>query len=132
MSNINAATNEVESGLQNTKPVNNSQPPLEPWDIAELPLFHSPNEPPVDVEHASDEQFETWVNAHGIPIDNEEQVAGWNFDLRCLLINHCRYYGVELQFPLMENSAESSISAQNSVPAEQNSAESALNSLQQE
>jgi len=101
MNNTNAPMTEADSGLPPTKPPSPALPMLRPWEIAELPLFHFRNQQTVDVEHATDRQFEAWRKQNGIPVD-ENGVGEWPFELRCKLINHCRFYGAwsALRFPV--------------------------------
>ena len=95
MNSTNARMNEDSAGLQNTKP---AMPALKPWDIAELPLFRFLDAQVVDVEHASDEQFEAWRKQNGIPA----KPGKWSFERRCKAINMCRFYGTwdALKFPI--------------------------------
>lgn len=120
MSSTNARTNEDSAGLQSMTP---AMPALKPWDIAELPLFNFPDAQTVDVEHASDEQFEAWRAQNGIPA----KLGAWSFERRCKAINMCRFYGTwdQLHFPLevcAERNTEE-LDAQKCAESEQNSAE---------
>ncbi|SRR6266851_2240730 len=102
MSNTNALTSEVNNGLAHTKPnAVGAIPALKPWEIAELPLFRFKDAQIVDVEHATDAQFEVWRKKHGIPIKDNGIVA-WSFEMRCRTINQCRFYGFwdALKFPI--------------------------------
>lgn len=127
MSNTNALMTEVNAGSQPTMPP--ATPPqmaaLKPWDIAELPLFRLPDGQTVDVEHASDEQFESWRLQNGIPA----KPGAWSFERRCKALNMCRFYGAwaALKFPV-EISADSEPAAQNCADSAQNSAESVSDS----
>ena len=95
MHSTNARMNEGNAGLQNTTP---AMPALKPWDIAELPLFNFQDAQIVDVEHATDEQFEAWRVQNGIPA----KLGTWSFERRCKAINMCRFYGTwdALKFPI--------------------------------
>lgn len=126
MSNTNAHMTEVDSGSAPTKQSTPAMPMLRPWEIAELPLFRFRNQQVVDVEHASDQQFEAWRKQNGIPVE-ENGVVDWPFELRCKVINHCRFYGAwsALKFPI-DFSAErdtEELTAPNSADSEQNSAD---------
>lgn len=105
MNNTNAPTGEAKHGsppMKQSEQCEPAMPALKPWDIAELPLFRFTSGQVVNVEQASDEQFEAWTRQQGIPVENRANVAGWTFDNRCKLINHCRFYGVwdALHFPI--------------------------------
>ena len=122
MSNTNALTNEVNAGSLPAMP---QMAAMKPWDIAELPLYHSPNGQMVDVEHATDAQFDTWRIANGIPA----KPGAWNFERRCKALNMCRFYGYwsALKFPL-ELCADTEQKCADVEAGEQNSSESAPNS----
>ena len=111
MNSTSARMSEDNAGLQATKP---AMPALKPWEIAELPLLHFPDGQVVDVEHASDAQFETWRMQNGIPA----KPGSWSFERRCKAINQCRFYGVfdALRFPVAFCAEE-----QNSTDSAQNS-----------
>ena len=89
MSNTNALTNAGASGSQSMKP---ALPALMPWEIAELPLFRFQDAQTVDVEHATDAQFEAWRKKNGIPV-KDNGIIEWSFEMRCRAINQCRFYG---------------------------------------
>lgn len=115
MSNTNALTNEGNAGSPRTTP---AMPAMKPWDIAELPLFHFlASGQTVDVEHATDAQFEEWRAQMGIPA----KPGAWNFERRCKAINMCRFYGTwsALKFPI-EISAETSTDEQERADSAQN------------
>lgn len=80
---------------------------MKPWDIADLLLFRFANGQTVSVENATNEQFSAWVRQNGLPVKTTDG-AVWDFDNRCKLINHARFYGVfdALKFPV-DFSAES-------------------------
>jgi len=86
-------TNEVSAGLQSTKaePIS-----LEPWDIAEK-LLPTANGQPVSVEFASDAQFQAWIVAQGVPVD-DAGIPDWSFDDRCGVIMYALSCGIALQF----------------------------------
>jgi len=86
--------NEDSAGLPNTKQVAARQ--LYPWEIAEK-LFRTEKGRVVDVEHASDTQFQTWIAGQGIPMD-EDGIPEWSFDDRCGVINHALAHGIQLHF----------------------------------
>jgi len=99
---MNVHLNAVASGSPTTKTVPApAMPALKPWEIAEILLCRFKDGQTLDVEHASDQQFEAWCKHNHIPV-NDNGVADWPFELRCKLINHCRYHGVwsALQFPI--------------------------------
>jgi len=64
-------------------------------------LFRFKDGQTLDVEHASDQQFEAWRKHCKIPV-KENGIVEWPFEARCKIINHCRFYGVwsALQFPI--------------------------------
>ena len=70
---------------------------LEPWDIAPL-LICQRDGKLVDVEHATDAEFDTWINGHRVPVINGQWGGGWSFSDRCGVINHVRKRGIELKF----------------------------------
>src|SRR5258708_21374437 len=86
-------TNEVSAGLQSTKAERIS---LEPWDIAEK-LLPTANGQPVSVEFASDAQFQAWIVAQGVPVD-DAGIPDWSFDDRCGVIMYALSCGIALQF----------------------------------
>jgi hypothetical protein len=86
-------TSEGNDGLQSTKADNTS---LEPWDIAEK-LLPIENEQAVSVEFATDAQFQAWIAAQGVPVD-EQGIAEWSFDDRCGVIMYALEHGLPLQF----------------------------------
>lgn len=127
MNSIKEPISVGESGLPNTSQPQQQQPAmpaLKPWEIAELPLFHSPDRPPVDVEHATDAEFESWRRSNGIPA----KAGKWSFERRCKAINMCRFYGTwnALRFPL-EFCAEQANDAQKCADDAQNSSQTVLN-----
>lgn len=96
-------TNVVNDGLQNTK-ADNTSLQLEPWEIAEklLPIV---NAQPVSVEFATDAQFQAWISAQGVPVD-ENGIAEWSFDDRCGVIMYAIEHGLSLQFAEPETTEE--------------------------
>lgn len=93
MQGTSSHTSEVSDGLQNTKAGSIS---LEPWDIAEkcLPIENGQR---VSVEFATDAQFQAWVVAQHIPVD-EQGIAEWSFDDRCGVIMYALANDISLQF----------------------------------
>ena len=86
---------EASDGLQNTK-AEHTSPQLEPWDIAEM-LLPIENGQPVSVEYATDTQFQVWIAAQGVPVD-EQGIAEWSFDDRCGVIMYAVEHGIALHF----------------------------------
>ena len=86
-------TSEASDGLQSMKVETIS---LEPWDIAEkcLPIE---NGQAVSVEFATDAQFQAWIAAQGVPVD-ENGIAEWSFDDRCGVIMYAVEHGLTLHF----------------------------------
>ena len=55
----------------------------------------------VDVEHATDVQFQAWVEYNSIPVDFSDLPEGkpaWSFDDRCGVINYVLSAGRRLHF----------------------------------
>ncbi len=78
---------------------------LRPWEVA-VKLLPIENGPPVDVEHATDEQFHRFITSlQGLPI-NEAGIDGWSFDDRCRTINHALKYGLIVPFVEPENKSD--------------------------
>ena len=86
-------TNAASDGLQNTRAETIS---LEPWDIAEkcLPIGNGQR---VSIEFATDAQFQEWIAAQGVPVD-EQGIVGWSFDDRCGVIMYALEHGIVLHF----------------------------------
>jgi hypothetical protein len=78
--------------------------PMEPWDIATLPISRRGSEV-VDVEHATHEEFQAWIVLNRIPVKSGG-IVGWSFDDRCAVINYARSKGVQLRFVESENRSE--------------------------
>lgn len=74
-----------------------------PWEIA-VKSFRTEAESIVDVEHATDAEFQQFVVRAGIPID-DSGIAEWSFDDRCGVVNHALKFGVSLPW-LTENNSE--------------------------
>ena len=55
------------------------------------------NGPAVRLMDATDEQFQAFVVAAGIPVD-DNGIVEWSFDDRCRVINHACKYGSGLPF----------------------------------
>lgn len=110
MNSTNALTSADASGSRNMKP---KLPALMPWEIAELPLFRFKDAQIVDVESATDAQFEAWRKKNGIPV-KDNGIVEWSFEMRCRAINQCRFYGFwdALKFPI-DFSASDAQPAQN-------------------
>ncbi len=66
------------------------------WEVA-VKSFHTVDRRIVDVEHATDEEFQTWIASQGIPVD-EEGISEWVFEDRVGVINHALRFGVNLNF----------------------------------
>ena len=86
--NTSKPTNAADVGLKQKR--------LRPWEIAEL-LICKRGEQFVNAEFATDAEFGAWVDQNGIPIE-ENEVSGWNFDDRCMVINHVLKEGGTLEF----------------------------------
>lgn len=104
--------NEGKVGSGNTKPVKADPTNLKPWDIAEK-LLPIANGQQVSVEFASDAQFQAWIVAQGVPVD-DAGIAEWSFDDRCGVIMYALSCGLRLQFADEKNSE--TISENNSDP----------------
>lgn len=94
-------TSEVSGGLQSTKAGTTS---LEPWDIAEK-LLPIANGRPVSVEFATDAQFQAWISAQGVPVD-ENGIVEWSFDDRCGVIMYAIEQGIVLHFAEADEAAQ--------------------------
>ncbi len=79
---------------------------LRPWEIVEK-FFRTARGKVVDVEHATDEEFQFFVTQHRIPVQ-DNGIAEWSFDDRVRTINHALRYGVELHF-VEQNNSESEL-----------------------
>jgi hypothetical protein len=90
--NTSNLTNGGESGSAGT----NSALQLDPWIIAHL-LICKRDEQPVNIEDATDDEFDAWVNTHDIPV-KENGISGWSFDDRCRLVNYALAHGCTLTF----------------------------------
>lgn len=55
------------------------------------------DEHPIDVEHATDDEFQAWVEWNGLPVQ-DNGIAEWSFDDRCMIINHVLAQGGILSF----------------------------------
>jgi hypothetical protein len=113
LSSTSKPTNVVKSGSTPTKTNNSATKKtirLTPWKIAELLICKRDAQAPVDVEHATDAEFQSWIEFNGIPVD-ENGIVGWNFDDRCMVINYVLAQGGTLQFvdgsTVPENNSES-------------------------
>lgn len=69
---------------------------LRPWEVA-VKLLPIENEQTVDVEHATDQQFQKFVTSIGLPVD-DAGIPEWSFDDRCRAINHALRYGLWVSF----------------------------------
>jgi hypothetical protein len=70
---------------------------LRPWEIAAklLPTANGP----IEIEQASDDDFQAWVVANGLPhLIDENGIEEWSFDDRCRIINFAIRRGMPLQF----------------------------------
>lgn len=90
--NTSKPTNGEEPGLSDTKPLLQ----LDPWDIAHLVICKR-DEQPINIECATEAEFDTWVEANAIPI-KENGISGWSFDDRCRLVNYVLAHGGVLEF----------------------------------
>lgn len=83
--------NGEESGSDDT-----SSMQLDPWEIAHL-LICKRDEQPINIEFATDDEFDTWIRTNSIPI-KENGISGWSFDDRCRVINYVLANGHSLEF----------------------------------
>lgn len=80
---------------------------LKPWEIA-VKLLPSANDQTVDVEHASDADFQAWIESNGLTdLVDENGIAEWSFDDRCRVINFALRSGRSLIFAGENNSNNS-------------------------
>lgn len=86
MKDTSSPMQEVASGLPKR---------LKPWVIAAKFLATEDGQK-VDVEHATDAQFQAFVEQHKIPVDDNGIVA-WSFDDRCRTINFALRKGIVLE-----------------------------------
>lgn len=77
---------------------------LRPWQVAQL-LLEVGEGKQVDVEHATDMQFEQFIEQAGIPVDTQN-IAEWSFDDRCGVIYWAMERGIELPFAEIKNTPE--------------------------
>ncbi len=77
---------------------------LRPWEVA-VKLLPIENEQTVDVEHATDQQFQEFVTSIGLPVD-DAGIPEWSFDDRCRAINHALRYGLWISFADEENNSD--------------------------
>ena len=68
---------------------------LKPWVIA-AKFLRTASGKTVDVEHASDSDFQEFVERHKIPVD-DAGIAAWSFDDRCRAINFALRKGIVLE-----------------------------------
>src|SRR6266702_3446064 len=81
---------------------------LKPWEIA-VKLLPSVNGQAVDVEHASDAEFQAWIETSGLSdLVDDDGIAEWSFDDRCRIINFALRKGRKLSFVEGENNSENS------------------------
>lgn len=69
---------------------------LKPWEVA-VKLFRTGDGRVVDIEHASDAEFQAWIVSQGIPVD-DDGIPEWAFEDRYGVINHALAQGVDLAF----------------------------------
>lgn len=69
---------------------------MRPWDVAGK-WFRTDDGRTVDVEHATDADFQQFVNRMGIPID-DSGIAEWSFDDRWGVIRYALKHGFTLDF----------------------------------
>lgn len=81
---------------------------MKPWEIA-VKLLPSVNGQAVDVEHASDAEFQAWIETSGLSdLVDDDGIAEWSFDDRCRIINFALRKGRKLSFVEGENNSENS------------------------
>jgi hypothetical protein len=81
-------------------------------------LFRCANGQLVDVEHATDAQFQEFVIQSGIRV-NAKGIAEWSFDDRCGVINYALRRGIAPPF----------VDANNSEPEQENTENNSENEL---
>ena len=70
---------------------------LKPWEIAAKLLPSASGQ--VDIEHASDSEFQAWVDASGLAdLIDDDGIAAWSFDDRIRLINFALRQGRNVPF----------------------------------
>lgn len=89
-----------DSGQKRVKKTRETSEPqiqrfLDPWDIADLPIWKRNNRV-VTAEYATDAEFQSWVEWNGIPLERE--FPNWLFDYRCYIVNFALTQGLTLQF----------------------------------
>lgn len=52
----------------------------------------------IDVENATDVEFDGWVKRHQIPVDDDKFGDVWEFEDRCGVINYALQIGIKLEF----------------------------------
>lgn len=78
---------------------------LPPWVIA-AKFLRTASGQSVDVEHATDADFQQFVEQHKIPVD-DSGIAAWSFDDRCRTINFALRKGIVLElFDSAETASE--------------------------
>jgi len=81
---------------------------LKPWEIA-VKLLPSANGQIVDVEHATDAEFQVWIVSSGLfDLVDDSGIVGWSFDDRVRVINFALRKGRSLYFLESENNSNNS------------------------
>jgi len=63
----------------------------------------------VDVEHASDAEFQAWIEASGLgDLVDDAGIAEWSFDDRCRVLNFALRKGYALKFVEGKNNSDNS------------------------
>ena len=89
-------TSNLTSGEENGSADTNSQLQLDPWIVAHL-LICKRDEQPICIEEATDDEFDTWVQAQAIAV-KENGITSWSFEDRCRLVNYALAHGYSLTF----------------------------------
>ncbi len=79
---------------------------LRPFEIAFL-LIPALNGGVVRVINASDDEFQMFVLACGLPVDDNGGIAEWSFDDRIGIINHALKHEIKLPFVEKKNASDS-------------------------
>jgi len=95
MSDTSNATSAAVNGLQRN---------LRPWEIA-VKCFRTDAGQIIDIEHASDEEFQQFVRYAGIPV-KDKGITEWSFDDRCGVITFAIRRGIVLPFVDTNNSED--------------------------
>lgn len=94
----------IMRGTSNHTKEDKSGSEMEPWVIAILKIVQKGDEQ-IDVEHATDAEFDAWIKQHGsIKIEDGDVGSLWCFEDRCDVINHIISHGLKLKILTSNNS----------------------------